>query len=286
MKRTIVLLLILIVLAGVIFGVGYAPLRLRGTTALIMHSRTSGWDPNPITAGAFRWSWQLLIPGNVTLHEFDTSPQTFRFDQTIALPSSDLYRTFLEGEPSLQYRLEGKITVRTTADYYLRRVDDGYDPTQEEALVDAIEAEIVRDALDAMVGALADIPPEVVGTELIRAATSAAEGRLATRYPEIEIVSVLLTRVERPDPALYEAGRLAWRDIQRAQTAGRAESAATIAREQALEAARIARLERYGQLLDAYPVLLEYLQIAAETGADPLSAVSTGGDGIAIPDLE
>ncbi|MCG8478600.1 MAG: hypothetical protein MI724_05860, partial [Spirochaetales bacterium] len=105
MKKLLVTLIILILLAGAGFGVGYVPLRLRAGTTAIMFSKTSGWDRTPLVAGEFAWRWELLIPTNATLHPFSTESRTVRVRSTRSLPSADLYRQYLEGEPALEQEI-------------------------------------------------------------------------------------------------------------------------------------------------------------------------------------
>jgi hypothetical protein len=274
-KQAMVILFLLIILAGTGFGFGYIPLRLEPGTQAVMFSKTSGWDERPFEAGTFAWAWELLIPTNATLYTFTGEPRRVQIGSSSLLPSADLYSSFLEGEPSFEDRIEMHVSYRVSPEGLADLAPAGLRPdgleqwyadtdSRIEGLVLRILGQVVENAAASSSSlAMADVSETV-------------HDRLAERIPEIELLSVVVNELDLSDIELYREGRETYMEVQDARREALIAAAQDLARNQASSDQRLGNLERYGQLLTEYPILLDYLQIAAQNNSDPLDLTDIG----------
>jgi hypothetical protein len=271
MKRLIAITVILLVIAALVAGFGYAPVRIPAGGVGVLFSKTSGWDDAPIVAGVWDWRWELLIPTNATIYEFTPETRTVSVESETLLPSAALYSRFLEGTPSLAQRAEVTVRYRVTPEGFVALAPRGFSDEGIAGWLSDADARIemrvlryverrVREMMDDT-GITPD--PGALGTDLF--------DELARVFPEIEILTVTVHRLELPDLTLYEIGREAYRVVQASRETALIEAAAREATQESQRDVRISELERYGRVLTEYPVLLEYLEIAARNGSDPLS---------------
>ena len=97
------------------------------------------------------------------------------------------------------------------------------------------------------------------------------EARIEERFPEITLESVVPEEINLPDLDLYALARETYRTVQDQRETSLREFIATTTSEEARRNQRLETLARYGEILDRHPVLLEYLEIAAQHGSDPLN---------------
>lgn len=275
MKKAIVILFLLIILVGTGFGFGYVPLRLEPGSRAVMFSKTSGWHDQSFEAGQFAWAWELLIPTNATLYPFHGDSRRVQISSESLLPSADLYSRFLEGEPSFEDRIDMQLSYRVSADGLAQLAPTGLRPegleewyADTDSRIEGLVLRILRQVIE---------DPAASSVSLI--ATAVAESvtdQLQQRIPEIQLLSVLVRELSLSDIELYREGRDTYMAVQDARREALISAAQDLAQSQATSDQRIGNLERYGQLLTDYPVLLDYLKIAAENGADPLDLTDIG----------
>lgn len=269
MKKTIAMLLLLIILAGTGFGFGYVPIRLDPGTRAVLFSKTSGWHDSTFEAGTFAWAWELLIPTNATLYVFQDEPRSLQVVTDSLLPSADLYSRYLEGEPRFEERIDLRISYRVSPEALselapagLRPdgMDDWYSETDKriEGLTLRMLGEIIEDT--------------AIGSEVLAVSevASAVEDRLQERLPHVKLLSAVINELALSDIELYREGRDTYMAVQNARRESLTAAARELAQAQATNDQRFGNLERYGELLTEYPILLDYLEIAATRNADPL----------------
>jgi len=270
MKKIIVSVIILAILAGVAFGFGYVPLRIDAGEQVLLFSRTNGWDDEPVASGDLAWRWQLLIPKNVTIYRFPADTRRLSVSSSASLPSADLYQSYLEGGASLEQRVRLRIRYRISPLGIAELAPMGLAPDRIEEWYEDFDDRLTAVALDAVSRTITDYldAPEVSLLDLV---TETVEERISRRYPEVEIEAVIPEEVALPDPMLYAVARETYMTIQ----AQRAETLRSLTvdgtTQQMRREERLDTLARYGEILDRHPVLLEYLEIAAEHGEDPLN---------------
>lgn len=276
MKRFMILLIVLVLLGAAVFGVGYVPIRVPAGTVAVLHSRTSGWDPQPIVGGVFAWRWQLLIPTNTTIHLFPVEPQSVRIRSTTLLPSADLYRSYLEGQPDLSQEVAVRISYRITPDTLAQLAPAGMQPDGLAEWYRATSDELGTTALAVAERAIrsgASTIDETGVTAVAAIAGTLSEEigeRILSRRPDIELTAVVVEELRLPDLDLYRQGREIYNTVNAAREAALTAAVQNAAVRQANLDQRIDTLERYGEIMTSFPVLLEYLDIAARHGSDPL----------------
>jgi hypothetical protein len=270
MKKFVVTLIILLILAGTGFGFGYVPLRLDPGTRAVLFSKTSGWESEPFEAGTFAWAWQLLIPTNATLYVFDETSREVRVESSTLLHSADLYATYLTDEPSMSQRFRGTVRYRIGTSAIAQLAPQGLRPDGVDQWYEDMDARVANRTMRLVAEAIEAADAALSAEEL----TARITRGIGEGIPELSLISVVVHELTLPDEALYRLGRENYVAVQEARRAALVAAARDLAVVQATTDQQFLTFERYGQILTEYPVLLEYLEIAAQNGADPLDLTS------------
>jgi hypothetical protein len=275
MRKLLVTLAILAVLGAAVFFVGWVQLTLEPGTVGVVFSKTSGWEADVVLPGTFVWRWQRLIPTNFTLYTYEpkTHDTTVRADGT--LPSGDAIEMLLESANAFDYDVRIAVTWRVRTDRLpsLAR-DSGLLPDGLETFATTIEARLERIATEATLELIESNSERIALTSAYADITDFVRSRLDRELPEIEILAVNPTRIELPDLDLYVRAREIVQEILDARADALIAAADRIAETQAESDRELLLLERYGEILDRYPVLLEYFRVGQEIGDDPLNIES------------
>ena len=94
MKKFLVTLLILLILAGTVFFLGWSQMSVPVGYYGVINSKTHGVNPELVRSGEFRWIWYKLIPTNVNIAVFRLDPVNFTMNFSSSLPSGDTYASF------------------------------------------------------------------------------------------------------------------------------------------------------------------------------------------------
>ena len=277
MKKFVISLIILIILAGVVFYFGWIQFRIPEGSYAVVFSKTGGYESRAIPAGEFAWRWEALLPTNLTLHSYTGDPHTATLRTSGSLPSADLYSRQLEENPSFDYSLRLIVRYRFDPERLPELLaDEVVDPENlvswYEDREDGMRQQllgIVSDNLSTLAEAEETAAVSVELADLIRE-------DLAMTYPYLSITSVIPSQVELPDLRLYRVAR----DLYFAELDARREavsrSGVDAASQELQQQSRVTRLERYGAVLSEYPSLLEYFNLLARNGVDPLNIQQLG----------
>lgn len=271
MKKAIISLVILTIFAAVAFGFGYVPIRLEPGERVLMFSRTSGWDDEPLAPGAFSWRWELLIPQNVTFYRFPSETRRVTLTSTASLPSADVYREYLEGSPALEERVRMRLRYRISDDGIADLAPMGLDAEGIASWYEDFDDRLRSVALDATAVAIRSFVDHDAEAPLGDLVISTIESRISERFPEIDLEAVIVEEIAIPDVALYRIARETYLDVQGRRRSALLEAAEITAFEQTRQNERLEVLARYGEILDRHPILLDYLEIAAQHESDPLN---------------
>lgn len=272
MKRLLITLVLLAVVAGVVFFFGWVQFQLPPDANGVIFTKTNGWEEEVVAPGEFVWRWQRLLPTNLTLYVFELQPHQTSVALSGSLPSADTFESILGSSASFSYELNLEVVSRISPEELPRLAEtEGLRPEGLDQYYEAFDARITQIATDTVLGLL-DEDPEMlsVGTTYSLIA-DAVDEKLASQLTGIEIQSVSPTRIELPDMELYRAAR----DLSDELITARADALAAAARESAAAQQETERqllmLERYGEILTRYPVLLEYFQLGRDIESDPLN---------------
>jgi regulator of protease activity HflC (stomatin/prohibitin superfamily) len=137
-----------------------------------------------------------------------------------------------------------------------------------------LETEIQDAAADSILSAIeAD-----EATPTVTAMHSRIERYVDERLPEevtgIRLVSVRPTEIDLPDMELYRTAQQLMTEVLQSRADALAEAARERADEQVESDSELEMLERYGEILERYPVLLDYFRVGQEIQGDPLDLQS------------
>ncbi len=275
MKRLIVLFLVLVIVASVVFFFGWIQIRLEEDSYAVIFTKTGGWEEDTISPGEFAWRWQRLLPTNLTLHEFPITPHLTSTTLRGNLPSATTYGALLESASPFSYVISVHVIYRLqpAALPGLAR-DDGLRSDALQAYYNRIDTEmeqLIAESTLRLLGQPVQLtPPASALVEVIESLTAT----LTRRYPGLEFLSVSPIRIELPDIELYLETKQRYIAILDARAEAMRNAAEELANEQTAVNAKLARLERYGEILERYPILLEYFSLTRELPDGPLDLES------------
>ena len=225
----------------------------------VISSKTHGVDPEPVRSGEFRWVWYKLIPTNVQIAVFRIEPVKFHVDFSSSLPSGDSYASFAGLGADFSWELKGEISFSLDPEMLVSVASEHNLASQEE--LDAYLQDIARNIEVIILRILSSAETDSLRMERILSgsADEEMEKEVKKQFPQIRDFSFVIQSAKYPDFVLYRQVRLLYEEFLAKQ---REYAAASFGRraENHIEAQfHFSELERYGELLTKYPVLLEYL---------------------------
>jgi hypothetical protein len=246
------------------FLVGWLPLRVEPGTYAVIVTKTGGVDPVVVAPGSFRWSAAAFLPTNLRLVTFAPAMTERRLEAEGELPSAKAYGAFMAGEPDFSYSVSARLVAAPKPEA-LPELYERWGVRDDEGLASwlASEMDLAAAELRASLGVSRDILAELDESSLALAISAA--------HPLLDVRGVRLSASRMPDARLYaEARRLYGAYVERFASsleAALAEASTRAAEDQV----RLDVLARYGELLERYPALVDYLAIQA--GLAPRPAV-------------
>ena len=173
----------------------------------------------------------------------------------------------MPGNPDFSYR--GTVKARFTIA-----------PESLPALV--AQEKLIPDGLDDFYDAIAsslrarvlETLREVGGDlEAIQTLNRLVESKIASAFPDLQLLGLSIEVLNRPDPDLYELARASYRDLvetrdrsRDAAVAGSAEEQVRLENAREQERGNLEALREYGELLNQYPVLLKAMAVQKLSG--------------------
>jgi hypothetical protein len=261
MKKFLAALIILIILGGPAFFFGWAQIAVPPGAYGVLRSKTHGIDPRLIREGEFRWVWYKLIPTNVEIQVYRLNQVEHSFTIKNSLPSGAAYAAFAGLTADFSYDISADISFSIRPDSLVPLLS-GHNIAAPGDL-NRLEQSLAGD-IEAFILQTIGVPGEKTGDleEILRTGSSPAlEQGVAARFPQIENIRCRIKTAVFPDFALY-------RQIQglfEAYLVQQREYLGGSLREQAENRIdsrlHFDELERYGELLTKYPVLVQYLAL-------------------------
>ncbi|MDR0597026.1 MAG: hypothetical protein LBG14_00785 [Treponema sp.] len=265
MKKVLVFLVLLIILSGTVFFFGWAQFPAPPGSYGVLRSKTHGIDPAVIREGEFRWVWQKLIPTNASTLIFRPNHVNLPVSAGGTLPLAAAYAEKTGIAADFSYSIEADLSFSLKPDSLPSLVltrgisDQASLEDYEKSLAREIDF-FARERLEAY-AAREQISGELKPYEGLRAASARLEGEIGRAFPDVENLSCLIRSARLPDYALYATARSLYGEyLNRQKELLGAELA--LRTEQSVNALlRFDELEKYGELLTKYPVLLQYLEL-------------------------
>jgi hypothetical protein len=217
-----------------------------------------------IREGEFRWVWYKLIPLNTVTLIF--SPNTVSVPVSVCgtLPLASTYAAKTGISADFSYNIEADLSfsVKPGSLPSLALTRGIKDQAGLEDYEKTLAREIdffARERLETYA-----VQEQFEGApygEDVRAAADRLEGEITRAFPDVENLSYAIHNVRMPDFALYAMARSLYgdyldrqRELLGAELSGEAERSVNAL-------FRFDELEKYGELLTKYPVLLQYLAL-------------------------
>jgi hypothetical protein len=260
MKKVVGLVLILM-LAGAAFFFGWAQLPVPPGSYGVLRSKTHGVDTAVIREGEVRWVWYKLIPANADTLVFTLHPVTRTVSAAGSLPSAETYAAAAGIRADFSYEIEASFSFTLKADVLPSlTLNEGLGGQESlEVYEEDLAQNIERFALERL-EAYAAGDTFLEGIQKTAAAARLAED-IRQAFPDIENLSCSIQRAKLPDLALYGMARSIYEEYLGSQRALLKTELAAQAERNINALFRFDELERYGELLTKYPVLLQYLAL-------------------------
>jgi regulator of protease activity HflC (stomatin/prohibitin superfamily) len=275
MKKLMILIIVLLVVGGVGFYFGWIQIRIPADGYGVIFTRTNGWEDDAVEPGTFVWRWQGLIPTNLSLYVF--TPEAHRTSASLSgtLPSGDAIKMILPDAGAFRYEVGVDVQTRLRPQKLpsLAR-DRELRPGDLSDYYEELDSRISTLAQDALMRLVENDDEALTLSnrhdEVVRAITA----RIEEQLPEVEVVAVTPRRLDLPDLELYRDAKRLATEVLESRAQSLKDAVERIADTQAQTDSGLSLLERYGEILDRYPVLLEYFKVGQEIDGDPLNLES------------
>ncbi|MDR2093937.1 MAG: hypothetical protein LBP76_00260 [Treponema sp.] len=259
MKKFFISILILAVLGGIVFYFGWVEFSVPPGAYGIMRSRTHGMDKQLIRNGEFRWEWYKVIPANVEILVLRPKTVVRSFTDTGKLPSGETYESFLGIKADFSYEAEGSFSFNIKPDTFpdlalTMNIENQSDfDAYSEELAGDIETFLVRNIRTGSQSHVEDI--------IMRGNTDTLIADVGKNFPNIENISLKIQTLLFPDIALYNSAKSLYQFYLEKQQEYLLAPLSVNAEKGINFRFRIDELEKYGELLTKYPILLQFLSL-------------------------
>lgn len=261
MKKFLLIFFILLILGGVAFFFGWLNLFIPADAYVVVQSKLfpEHWE-EVVKGNEFTWTWENLLPTNLTLHIFKAEIFSKNMETKGSFPSGEVFASIMPGNPQFNYDINFLISIQVNFDSLPQLVNGG--ELKPETLVDwyAKQCELIftrilnylRNLKGDKVSLLMD--PYSLGQEL--------NNKLGDYYPHLRIVDIVPVTIQVPDPDLYLQAKKNY--LMLAEQIKEQDYSFNQKKEE------FSPLEYYGKLLTEYPILLKYLYLNKLSGEELL----------------
>ena len=255
---------ILIVLAGVaaaVFFIGWIHPEMTPNQFAVVFSKTNGYRDGLLKADEFLWMPQRLLPTNVTVTVYTVETKTASVDVSGKLPSGEIYALLIEGNPSFEFRFDCRVTYRLNPDNLTALSKEGVLPDRTDALLNEFEKDFQPVIVDLIQKKSTDTEfVSMIASDFNRLQEVLTE-EIEKRYPDIDILKLIVNSVSIPDIRLYEEARRLYFETVQNPPADRLRQLQQEVTEGTQRLQQFQSLEELAKLLEKYPVLMEYAKI-------------------------
>jgi hypothetical protein len=262
MKKFFITLLILIIIAGVAFMFGWAQFSVPPGKFGVIYSKTHGIDPKPVRSGEFRWIWYKLIPTNVKISVFSLDYKKYPIVFDSFLPSGEIYADFIGLKtPDFSWNLKGELSFRLDPEMLITVVTQNNILTQED--LDSYLQSSAQNIENLLLRLLSSYGTDSARLENLMSGNpdKDLETEIKENFPEICDFSIKISSAKYPDFVLYRELRLIYENFLSKQREYAVSSFGKRAENHIEIQMKFEELEKYGELITKYPLLLNYLAL-------------------------
>ena len=261
MKKFLIILVILIIAGTAVFFAGWTQFAVPVGSYGVMQSKSHGLKAETIMPGSLDWVLYKLIPSNVTISVFTLAPRSVSFSMDGVLPLSNVYTGFTGLKADFEYTIDASLQYKLNPNSLPEFVSKHTISNQDEldASLGTLDESIKLFAVSRM--------GDFAGGEYVIKTLESVEGEktwldmLRAEFPFFEWERALFYLKKEPDFELYaEAKSLYVQYLDRQRETLRDETALQ-AGGRVVSQFRLDELEKYGELLTRYPVLLDFLKL-------------------------
>jgi len=249
-------LLILIIAGAAVFLFGWMQLRLDEGEYAVVYRKSHGYETELVRSEDFEWRWEALFPTYLTLHKFNLKPQSVDIKQNGVLPSGRIYNEIVDDSIDFSWEIEAGINYRVNPDSLLSLVESGFDDL--DSFYSDYETKLNSAVPNIINQVMINNPNEEIAIDQDWFSESMKGSVIDAR---VDIVEASLIRWRYPDMALYaEARRLAIETMRERQAVVSEVENIAAGLESAQEV-RLKLLRGYGEVLDQYPLLIDFFAL-------------------------
>jgi len=257
MKKFIVVFVILILLGGAGFFFGWVQFNVPLGSYGVLNSKTHGVDPRIIKSGEFRWVWYKLIPTNVTISVFRIEPVQKTISSRGSLPSGDVYSVFAGEQMDFSWEFNASFSFSLDPQSLTSLVQENSIVTQDDLVL--YQQSLTSNIESFILQTLTRQENTSELEDFLTGLDDKLEKSVLEKFPFIYNFSCNVRNARFPDFILYRQVRHLYEDYISMQGSYSASSLNRQAENRVDLQMRIEELERYGELLTKYPILLDYL---------------------------
>ena len=255
------------IIGGVGFFFGWVQFHVPPGKYGVIHSKTHGIDPLPVRSGEFRWIWYKLIPTNVKIAIFDLEYTKFNINFDSTLPSGSTYASFAGiSTADFSWNLKGEIAFSLNPQHLVNVTETNNlsDQNELKAYLDRISKDIELIILRTLVSVSSVDDSARIESILSGTPDTQMEQEIKTRFPQISDFTLVIQSVKIPDFVLYRQLRMMYEEFLTRQREYVTSAFGRRAENHIEAQLRFDELQRYGELLTKYPILLEYMQLGLD----------------------
>ncbi len=261
MKKLLIILSILIIISAVIFYFGWIQLKLEKDTYGVIFTKTGGYHDKILVSGDFAWSAAALLPQNVEITLIPSASRTVYLESETQLPSSLLYRNTLVGSADFSYKLNLYISFQLKSEKVVQLVrDNGLSFETIENWYNAIEDKIKFFASREVRLFLDNTPVNQDSTFISVDDQELILKRIQTHFDDINLHDLDIVSVSVPDFDLYAKSKEYYYKLTDVKNNSLQAEMLNTAKQRAENEVQLELFERYGYLLNEFPILIEYIK--------------------------
>ena len=268
MKKLIIIFIILLILGGVCFFLGWMNLYVPPDCYGVMVSKTGGYDKELIRPDSeFIWRWENIIPTNMTLYIFKTEIYSNKIQTSGKFPSADVYSQ-IDDKADFSVSINIALAFRFNENYLISLVkDENLTPDKLPQWYESKQSQLTSELYTFLLTLQTEDDLQLLVN--LKELEKQIIIQLQENHPELIIIQATpLSPLNLPDPELYLLSKSQYLEILAARKDYEIEliekqKAAIDQRDFEFQRAqhRLNQLKEYGELLNKYPILLKYLYI-------------------------
>ncbi|MCL2094343.1 MAG: hypothetical protein FWH12_09165 [Treponema sp.] len=271
MKKFLLVLFLLAVLAGAVFFLGWAQLTVPPGSYGVMRSKTHGLDAQVISDEEFRWIWYKVIPTNTEVTVFNLDPVRHPIRRSGSLSSGQVYAELASLEIDFTWEITGELRYGLKPQMLPDLVGRGH--IRDEQGLRLLEADLGRRLEVLVVQRLVSIfdrgDEERIRNLLFTGTLPELDRDILGMFPELEYLTTTIQVARLPDYEMYRSVRTLYQEYLARLNEILHPSISADAERRMDSRFRLEELARYGEILTQYPILIQLL--ALERNYLPLS---------------